>query len=135
MTQVKQKALIVDDEEIIRYGFSRYMAQRGYESTQAASGQEALEKLADQDYAVVLLDVKMPGMSGLEVLSRIRPEHPNTCILMVSALVNADIAAEALRLGADDYITKPCDLDSLSKRLRKALACRRGPRADKRGRG
>jgi DNA-binding response OmpR family regulator len=62
----------------------------------------------------------MPGISGLEVLREVRAGHPDTCILMLSAVVDTDVAAAALRLGADDYMTKPGDLEELSLRLRKA---------------
>ena len=118
MSTHQNTALIVDDEEVIRYVFSNHLDRLGYRCVAASGGEEALEQLERQDFHLVVLDVKMPGMSGLEVLKTMRPHHPNTCVVMLSALVDADIAAAALNMGADNYITKPCSLDYLRVRLK-----------------
>jgi DNA-binding response OmpR family regulator len=120
VTQPPGTALIVDDEKILQIVLARELALLGYESEAVSSGQEALERLASQRFDLVMLDARMPGISGLEVLKEVRAGHPDTCIVMLSAVVDTDVAAAALRLGADDYMTKPWDLEDLSLRLRRA---------------
>ena len=117
---MRKPALIVDDEQPIRYLLSKQLEQWGYVCAAVSSGQEALEKLASRQFELMLLDVRMPGMSGLEVLRQLRDDHPAMCVVMLSALLDVKIMAEAIALGADDYITKPCDPDDLNIRLRKA---------------
>ncbi len=117
---MRQSALIVDDEQPVQYLLSKQLEQWGYDCAAVSSGQEALEKLANKQFDLMLLDVRMPGMSGLEVLRQSRDDHPAMCVVMLSALMDVKVIAEAIALGADDYITKPCDPDDLSIRLRKA---------------
>ena len=120
MSQPAKLALIVDDEESMRYVLSSQLTQMGYVCVAVSSGRDALNKAAVQDFDLMMLDVKMPGMSGLEVLGKFRPEHPDTCVVMLSALVDAAIAAEAIKRGADDYLTKPYHAVDLGKRLLRA---------------
>lgn len=127
MKHLKRSGLIVDDEETIRYVLSAQLAKLGYRSVTVASGQEALEKMTHREFDLVLLDVRMPGMSGLEVLDRIRSKDARTCVAMLSAVIDAAVAAHAQKLGADDYIAKPCDLGYLKKRLDLALERRARP--------
>ena len=79
-----------------------------------------MRRVERQDFDLVILDVRMPGMSGLDLLKKMRPHHPQTCVVMLSALVDADVAAAALNIGADSYVTKPCNLDYLRVRLQAA---------------
>ena len=124
MSQVRQAVLIVDDEQSVRHTLSAQLEELRYESEAARSGLEALEKLAGRPFDLVMLDVRMPGMSGSDTLGRIRADDAETCVVMLSGVVDSVVAAEAIRLGADDYITKPCSLDYLESRLRSALARR-----------
>ena len=117
---MRKPALIVDDEQPIQYLLSKQLEQWGYVCAAVSSGQEALEKLASRQFELMLLDVRMPGMSGLEVLRQSRDDHPAMTVVMLSALLDVKVMAEAIALGADDYITKPCDPDDLNIRLRKA---------------
>ncbi len=117
---MRQSALIVDDEQPVQYLLSKQLEQWGYVCAAVSSGQEALDKLGTRQFALMLLDVRMPGMSGLEVLRQSREDHPAMCVVMHSALMDVKVIAEAIALGADDYITKPCDPDDLNIRLRKA---------------
>lgn len=117
---MRQSALIVDDEQPVQYLLSKQLEQWGYVCAAVSSGQEALEKLGSRQFDLMLLDVRMPGMSGLEVLRQSRDDHPAMCVVMLSALMDVKVIAEAVALGADDYITKPCDQDDLAIRLRKA---------------
>lgn len=122
MKEAQGTVLIVDDEESVRYVLAKELAALGYDPVVVASGQEALASLATQKFRLVMLDVKMPGMSGLEVLARLRGAHPGTAVVMLSAIADTDIAAEALRLGADDYLTKPWSSEDLGARVSGVLA-------------
>ena len=115
-----QSALIVDDEQPVQYLLSKQLEKWGYGCAVASNGQEALEELANKQFDLMLLDVRMPGMSGLEVLRRSRDDQPSMSVVMLSALRDVQVIAEAIALGADDYISKPCDPDDLDIRLRKA---------------
>ena len=130
---MRQSALIVDDEQPVQYLLSKQLEQWGYVCAAVSSGHEALEKLANKQFDLMLLDVRMPGMSGMEVLRQSRDDHPAMCVVMLSALMDVKVIAGAIALGADDYITKPCDPDDLKIRLRKAHEHRelvnQGPRA------
>ena len=124
MHQPKKTGLIVDDEKLVQYVLLKQLEPLGYECEFASSGQEALEKVADKEFDLMLLDMRMPGMSGLKVLQMFRPEHPRTCIVVLSAVADAFIAADAMRLGADDYLVKPCHPADLATRLQRAFARR-----------
>jgi len=119
MSQVERTALIVDDEESIRYVLSRQLEKLGYKCVAVSSGGEALRTINRQEFALVMLDVRMPGISGLEVLKALRLNYPETCVVMLTAVVDTLVAAKAMKSGADDYITKPCSLEYLSARLRR----------------
>jgi putative ABC transport system ATP-binding protein len=125
MAESKGTILIVDDEESIRNLLSTKLKADGYDCEVAADGNEALWKAFMKDFDIVLLDIKMPGLSGMEVLSRIVIDHPDTSVVMVSAVLDTKIAVEAMRLGAYDYVTKPFNLDDLGARIKKALEKRR----------
>ena len=125
MNEVKGTILIVDDEESIRSILSRRLESEGYKCEVAADGKEALWKAFIRDFDLVLMDVKMPGMSGMEALPQMVTNHPDTCVLMLTALVDTENAVEAMKLGAYDYLTKPFDLDDLTMRVDKALERRR----------
>ncbi len=78
-----------------------------------------------KDFDLVLMDIKMPGLSGMEALPQMVTDHPDTCVIMITAVADAKTAVEAMKLGAYDYVTKPFDLDDLSMRVRRALERRR----------
>lgn len=103
--------LVVDDNELNRDALSRCLRQWGYLATVAGDGREALELIETGTYDLVLLDVEMPGMSGLEVLTRLRTTHSDTelPVIMVTARTQGEDIVEAFRLGANDYVTKPID--------------------------
>ena len=109
------RVLVVDDEPEVRQVLQEFLADRGYEVAQAASGSAALEALHADRPDVVLLDVAMPGIDGVETLRRIMALTPPVSVIMVTA--NADIAvtSKLLAMGAVDYIPKPFDLDYLDQ--------------------
>jgi putative two-component system response regulator len=121
VSEPKGTVLVVDDDQAVRSVVSRKMQGDGYTCTTAADGREALDKTAVQGFDVVLLDIKMPGPSGMEVLPKIVTQHPDTCVIMITAVVDTQTAVEAMKLGAFDYVTKPFNLDDLGIRVEKAL--------------
>lgn len=116
--------LVVDDNEANRDVLSRRLHQRGYAVAVAADGDSALALMAHSPFDLVLLDVEMPGMSGLEVLSRIREQHSRTQlpVIMCTARIEGDDIVEAFRLGANDYVTKPIDFPVAVARVATHLA-------------
>jgi DNA-binding response OmpR family regulator len=120
----KSNLLIVDDEEPIRNIISRRLELDGYNCEVAADGKEALRKSSMKSFDLVLLDVNMPGLSGMEVLRRLTADHPDIFVIMITAMADAKMHIEALILGAYDYVTKPFDLDDLSTRVKNALEIR-----------
>jgi DNA-binding response OmpR family regulator len=117
--------LIIDDEEPIRDILSRKLECDGYDCEVATDGQEALYKASMQRFDLVLLDVSMPGLSGIEVLRRLTADHPDICVIMITAMADTKTHIEALKLGAYDYVIKPFDLDDVSTRVKRALEIRR----------
>ena len=121
MVEARGKILIVDDEESIRDILSRKLQSEGFDLETAADGKEALWKLFMEDYALVLMDIKMPGLSGMEALPKIITDHPDTCVVMITAVADIQTAVQAMKLGALDYLTKPFNLDDLLIRVERAL--------------
>jgi response regulator RpfG family c-di-GMP phosphodiesterase len=125
MSESTPRILIVDDEESIREGVSRKLESEGYSCTIAASGRAALDEAARQDFDLVLMDIKMPGLSGMDVLPRLLAVHPDSSVVMITAVNDTQTAVQAMKLGALDYVTKPFDVDSLMMRVEKALERRK----------
>jgi len=115
-----RRILIVDDEEVVRNLFALSLGER-YECVTAADTQEALKLLAEEQFALVISDVQMPGLSGVELLRKIVSDFPDTVVIMVSGIDRSQRVIDALRIGAFDYLLKPCDLDVLQLRVEQAL--------------
>jgi two-component system, response regulator, stage 0 sporulation protein F len=111
------KILIVDDEIWVRELLEEFLNLQGYQVTLAANGEEALNKIDQDRPDVVLLDIKMPGINGLEVLGTIKGLDKKIGIIMLSAFGDFDTVQKALEMGADHFIEKPFDLDRISKIL------------------
>jgi len=109
------KLLIVDDEVEICEFLKSFFEDRDFEVASANGGAQALEKLATFHPEVVLLDIQMPGMDGLQILKRIKEIYPKMKVIMVTAVETQEKIEEAMRLGADNYITKPLSLEYLEK--------------------
>jgi len=118
MADEKIKVLVVDDEETVRILFQRILQAAGYDVATATNGKEALTVMADADIDVVLLDIKMPGLSGVDVLAKITTDWPDICVIMVTAVADVRTAVEAMKLGAYDYITKPFDQNKVLLKIR-----------------
>ena len=119
--QAQGRIMIVDDDLAFRVGTMALLDDHGYASTIATNGGEALQKLAERQFDLVLSDLVMPGMNGIELLQHIASEHPGMPVIMVTGFASISTAVEAMRLGARDYVTKPCDNDELLIKIRRAL--------------
>jgi len=111
------KIMVVDDEKNIRIMLKRVLSGDQYEIDEAVNGLEALQKIAQERYDAILLDLKMPEMNGLQVIDKIKEMDINTPIIMMSAYGTIPEAVEAMKLGAVDYLIKPFDLDELRMTL------------------
>jgi DNA-binding NtrC family response regulator len=117
--------LVVDDEYSVRDSLAEWFKKDGYRTGSAKDANEALQLLQQAPWDVVLLDIKMPGMDGLELQRRIRQIDPELTVIMITAYASVDTAVQALKEGAFDYITKPIDPDELSHLVRRATEQRR----------
>jgi two-component system, NtrC family, response regulator AtoC len=113
--------LLVDDDDAFRGALSRQMERLGYRVTSAGSGGDAVLALADAAPDVVLLDLRLPDVDGMQVLKRVRERTPNTDVIMLTGHGTIDGAIEAIRAGAFDYVAKPCPLEELEVRIQRAL--------------
>jgi len=114
---MKAKILVIDDEQAICDLLKRFLTKRGYEVTVANSAEEGISKLEGEKPEVVLMDIRMPGMNGIEAVKKIRDIDEKVGIIMATAVLDERMAKEAIDLGASDYIIKPFDLDYLEKTL------------------
>lgn len=103
----KIRVLVVDDEEVVRLGYRRVLSTDGFVVAAAGDGRTALEVMAGDRFDVVLLDLRMPGMDGLEVLQAMKERWPQSEVVVVTGYPSIDTAKEAVRLGAYDYLAKP----------------------------
>ena len=116
------RILIVDDEEKFADYLHKRLSNRDYEVAVALSGEEALEKIKNAKFDVVILDVLMPGMDGIETLRSIKKIKPLTEVIMLTGHASVESGVEGMKLGAYDYLMKPCDIDELVSKLNKAYA-------------
>jgi two-component system response regulator RegX3 len=117
----KPRVLLVEDEESIREGLRDVLLYHGYDVTAVRSGEEGLDQALRADFAVVLLDVMLPGVNGFEVCRRVRREKPVQAILMLTAKGSEEDIVEGFRSGADDYVTKPFSVRELLARVEALL--------------
>jgi two-component system response regulator HydG len=117
----KANILIVDDEAVVRDSLGKWFTEEGYNVDTAMSAKEALLKLPAERWDLALLDIKMPGMDGLELQRKMRETHPEIIIIIMTGYASVETAVQALKEGAYDYITKPFDPDDLTHVIRKAL--------------
>lgn len=115
------RVLVVDDEEKVRRYLSRLLLKRGYAVETAADGPEAMAMLQEQDMDLIILDVLMPGPSGLEILPRIKELRPHSEVIMLTGNASVDDGVEGIRRGAFDYLLKPVDMPALLDRIHRAL--------------
>ena len=125
MNYANARVLVVDDEESIRDVLKRALVDDGYQVSVASGGQQALDALSQSDIEVMLLDIRMPGLSGLEVLSKAHDRWPDTSVIMVTAIADVRTAVGVMKQGAYDYIAKPFDINEVTTTVHRALERRR----------
>jgi putative nucleotidyltransferase with HDIG domain len=113
--------LIVDDEESILSALTKFLTVKGYDVSTAASGEEALDVLRRLKIAGLVVDVRMPGLSGIDLVPKVLEIEPNAAILMLTAVNDATTASLCMQRGAMEYLTKPIDLEELHKAIQRAL--------------
>lgn len=114
------RLMLVDDEERFRETLSKRLNETGYEVRGVASGMEALDLLSAEKFDVVILDIQMPGMSGIETLSEIRSRHIGVEVIMLTGHGEVASAVEGMRLGAYDYLMKPYEYEYLVVKIQEA---------------
>ncbi|PYV42568.1 MAG: two-component system response regulator [Acidobacteria bacterium] len=120
-----ERMLIVDDEHFIRDVLTQVVAGEGFESGTAQNAQEAIRKLTETKYEMVLTDIRMPGLDGLQLLQHISSHYPEIAVIMITGVADLDAALQALSTGAYDYVTKPFNVLELRNKIHKALGRRR----------
>jgi DNA-binding NtrC family response regulator len=117
----KVRLLLVDDEERFLSTTKTLLEKRGVDTTTALSGPEALKILDEEHIDVVILDVKMPEMDGVEVLRQIKEKHPLIEVVMLTGHASVESAVDGLKMGAFDYVMKPCDIPDLLAKVEEAF--------------
>ena len=123
---MEKKVLIVDDEEDICEVLDITLSDEGYEVFTASSGEEALRLYKKVNPPIILTDIRMPGLDGIELLKRIKGSNPDTEVIMITGHGDMDLAIKSLKLEATDFITKPINYDILKIALKSAVLCRSG---------
>jgi DNA-binding response OmpR family regulator len=114
---MKPRLLLVDDEEMYLEYLSKRLINQQYDVTKCLSGEEALERIRDFDFDVVILDVLLPGMDGIETLREINKLRPLTEVIMLTGHASLETGIEGMKLGAFDYLRKPCDTEELIAKI------------------
>ncbi len=122
VTMVKMRIMLVDDEERFLQTTQKMLIKKGYDALTATSGEECLVKLEQELVHVVILDVKMPGMGGVETLKKIKQQYPMVEVIMLTGHGTAESAVEGLKSGATDYLTKPANIDDIVAKAEEAFS-------------
>lgn len=117
---MRTRILIVDDEEDFVQALAERLAIRDYDVTTAFTGQDAIDKNREFNFDIVILDVRMPGIDGVDVLKEIKKTKPLTEVIMLTGNATVETAIEGMKLGAFDYLMKPCETDDLIGKITKA---------------
>jgi DNA-binding NtrC family response regulator len=122
MNKEKARILVVDDEEIVRESLSSWLQEDGYSVGTAPDGKVAISRIKSEAWAVLLVDLKMPGIDGLQVLEEARGLRPEASVIIMTAYATVDTAVQAMKLGAYDYLVKPFEPEELSLMMKKLIA-------------
>lgn len=120
-----QRILVVDDEDIFRDNLAQFLGDQGYFVETAAEGREAMELLEDGDFALALVDIRMPETDGIELLERINSRRPDTAVILMTAHASVETAVEGFRKGIHDYILKPLSFEDVVHKVEQVLEHRR----------
>ncbi|MBW2176715.1 MAG: response regulator [Deltaproteobacteria bacterium] len=118
---VHKNILVIDDEVAVNNNIRKILVKKGYQVDQAVTKDEAIEKIGSHSYKLVLLDLKIPGVKGLELLKAIRDNNPQAKVIMITGYASIETAVEATRMGAVDYLPKPFTPDEIRHATEKAL--------------
>jgi len=113
--------LIVDDESTVRESLRVWLEDAGYKVITAETGEQALELIAARDFSVIILDIMLPGRSGITVLKETKEKKPDIKAIIITAYPWSDLTAEAMKLGVIDYLVKPIALDDMERLVREAV--------------
>ncbi len=116
-----KQILIVDDEPIVRESIRDWLKDAGYEVATAETGEEALEMMKKQDFSMLILDIRLPGKTGISVLKEVKTFKPEIKSIIITAYPTSELAAEAKELGAIDYLVKPIAPDDLERLIQQTL--------------
>ena len=122
VTMVKMRIMLVDDEERFLQTMQKMILKKGYDAVTAVSGEECLEKLEKELVHVVILDVKMPGMDGVETLKKIKQRYPRMEVIMLTGHATAESAVAGMKSGATDYLQKPTSVEDLISKAEEAFS-------------
>ena len=117
---MKSRLLLVDDEEQFVEALSERLSMRDYDVTTSLTGEDAIEKIKNYNFDVVILDVRLPGIEGTEVLREIKSLKPLTEVIMLTGHGTVEMAIEGMKLGAFDFLMKPCETEDLTAKIDKA---------------
>lgn len=115
--EAQPKVLIVDDEERFRKTLAKLLTAQGLYVDAVGSGEEALEFIENNDVDVILLDIRMAGMDGIETLSAVKKKDPSIEVIILTGHASVDVAVEIMKLGGYEYLLKPCDIDDLMVKI------------------
>src|SRR4030042_2138315 len=118
---LREKILIVDDEKTVRRSLNKCLTRNGFSCDEAGDAREALKNLEKQPADLVILDIMMPGTSGSDLLPQIKTSYPDTAVVMATAVVEPDTIINCMKNGAQDYITKPFDINQLVANIQMVL--------------
>ena len=122
---MNENILVIDDEAIIRRILRTRLSEEGYQCEEASDAGQAMNKLGEKPFALAILDIKMPGKSGFELLPELKAQYPDTMVIMATATAEIQTAINCMKSGAYDYFTKPFNLDEVMLGVERALEQRR----------
>lgn len=120
-TNIKPRLLLTDDEERFRTTLAKRLSEKGYEVADVGSGNEALGYISENGVDVIVLDIKMPGMDGIETLRQLKNIDPGIEVVLLTGHGTVETAIEGMRTGAYDYLMKPCEIDELMEKINGAF--------------
>jgi two-component system NtrC family response regulator len=115
------RILLIDDDRSLCKVMEFNLQEQGYQVDTTSTGEQGLARFKEQDYHLVITDMKMPGIDGMQVLKELRKTKPQPMVIMITAFASVGMAVEAMKLGAYDYITKPINLEEFNLMVRHAL--------------
>jgi CheY-like chemotaxis protein len=127
MSALHKKVLVVDDDPVVGRSFDRVLSDRGYAVITAANGQEALDRMAREDYDMVFTDIRMPGMDGIDVAAEIKARQPWMPVVIVTGYGTADAQARAKQVGVTAFLHKPLSSDAIEASAREVLEAAAAP--------